>query len=172
MSPELINIIGMTWDFGQKPCEQSHNSECGPDVSKQRCNWSTIPKWCLYYYKEGLYITVRNSPVYSKITVVFRIHVCTLPIYSSILQFFVSRMGAQKLNICFPENAAPVSRTTLRTTGPLYRWTLGSERHRSQLRDPMNSGLTRWRLTIWMAAVPESGKERNPKYQIQLGYGK
>ena len=34
-------------------------------------------------------------------------------------------------------------RTTFRTTDLLYRRTLGSECHRSQLRDPMNSGLNR-----------------------------
>ena len=38
---------------------------------------------------------------------------------------------------------------------------------RTQLRDPINSGLTRWRLRVYMDAVVESGRNPVSKRQIQ-----
>ena len=37
----------------------------------------------------------------------------------------------------------------------------------TQLRDPTNSGLTRWRLTVQMDAAAESGRDSVSKHQIQ-----
>ena len=45
----------------------------------------------------------------------------------------------------------------------LYRRTIGGERHRYANADPINSGLSRWRWTLYLDAVAESGtKERSP----------
>ena len=41
--------------------------------------------------------------------------------------------------------AAPVTGTTLRTTGPVTLLAIGT-----QLRDPMNSGLIRWRMAVYI----------------------
>ena len=64
--------------------------------------------------------------------------------------------------------------TTLRFTGPV-RWTLGSERNLgTQLRDPINSGLTRWRMAVldnYMDAAAELGRNPGSKNQIQPEYG-
>ena len=62
-----------------------------------------------------------------------------------------------------PGKEAPVSRTnTLSTTGPVSRWSLGSERHRyPKLRDPMSSGLSRCRLTVEVDAIAESGRNES-----------
>ena len=67
-------------------------------------------------------------------------------------------------------------RTTFRTTDLLYRRTLCSERHRSQLRDPMNSGLNRWQLTVdrtdgYRRGKREEGKKTLSKHQIELECG-
>ena len=32
ISPEVINMIGMTWYFAEKPQVESHKYECGPDA--------------------------------------------------------------------------------------------------------------------------------------------
>ena len=65
-----------------------------------------------------------------------------------------------------PEKEAPVTRTTLRTTGPVPA---DSRAIGTQLCDPINSGLTRWRLMvyIYVDAVAESGTDPASKHQTQ-----
>ena len=41
----------------------------------------------------------------------------------------------------------------------------------TQLREPINSGLTPWRLTVYVDAVAESGRNPVSKHQIQSGCG-
>ena len=64
-----------------------------------------------------------------------------------------------------PGKAAPVTGTALRTTGPVLA-DCRLERHR-YTRDPINSGLTTWRLTVYVdAVVAESGRNPAIKHQI------
>ena len=58
------------------------------------------------------------------------------------------------------EKEAPVTETVLRTSG------VGT-----QLRDPINSGLIRWQLTVDKDAVAESGRNSVNKLQVEPGGG-
>ena len=51
-------------------------------------------------------------------------------------------------SLIIPEKAAPVIRTTLRTTGPCAGRLSAVNVIGTQLRYPINSGLTQWRLTV------------------------
>ena len=61
-----------------------------------------------------------------------------------------------------------MTRTTWRTAGSLYRRTLGGERQRSQMRDPMAVDVTYGRRRV----KREEGEERVvSRHRIQLGCG-
>ena len=54
----------------------------------------------------------------------------------------------------------------------MCRPALGGERIGMRLRDPLNSELTRWRLTAHMDAVVESeNKERGPRVSTRFSLG-
>ena len=65
-------------------------------------------------------------------------------------------------SMAIPENASPATRTTLKTT----RGLLAVNAIGTQLRDLINSGLSRWGL-IHGDAVEESRRDLVSKHQIQ-----
>ena len=69
-----------------------------------------------------------------------------------------------------PEMAASVSGTPLRTTGPVPADSRQVNAIDTQLRDPINSGLNRWRMAVLnkkMDAAAELGRNPVSKHQIQ-----
>ena len=68
-------------------------------------------------------------------------------------------------SMVIPEKAAPVTQTTSRLlpcADGLWAVSVGA-----QLRDPINTGLTRWRSAVHMDAVAESGRNPVSKPPIQ-----
>ena len=66
-----------------------------------------------------------------------------------------------------PEKAAPVTRITLRTIGPVLVDS-GQKRHRYAIVcGPVNSGLARWLFTVYVDAVAECGRNPVSKRHIQ-----
>ena len=61
---------------------------------------------------------------------------------------------------------APLAGATLRTTGPCAGGLAAVNAIVTQLRDLVNSGLARWRLTVYVDAVAESGRNPVRKHQI------
>ena len=65
----------------------------------------------------------------------------------TLLKVFGKREAHKNWSVLMPEKAAPVTRTTLSTTGSVSS-NLAVNAIGKQLRDPINSGLIRWRLTV------------------------
>ena len=74
------------------------------------------------------------------------------------------REAHKKWGMVVPERAAPVTQTFLRDYWPSAGGLSAVNAMGTQLLDPINSGLIRWRLTVYMDAVAKS--EGNPVNKI------
>ena len=99
---------------------------------------------------------VKSTPLHNFYSVCYK-----LPLHTVVT---AGKKKKRRTNIdwsmAIPEKATPVTRTT--------SWFYPIS---TQLRDPINSGLARWRLTVYVDAVAESGRNPASKHQIQTECG-